>query len=247
MPNNPASAPASPTDWAEVRRRYETTDERVADICADAGITPKELANAARRETWRRQFPRPFPVGRRPAVPPPAEATTARARRTAAASPDTPGSSHSVVTSAAQQATGAACPAPSAPYPATGAQGSTIADLIDVWRAQLVRLTAAVTLKLEQLELRMTKDLAADKAGSPTASTSDHEREARALGALTDTLGKFTEIATDLDTRANGGTSADPDAAAEAERNRQDFAERLGKIVDALEARAARGSQPAER
>lgn len=60
------SKPAPP-DWAAVRVRYETTDDPVAQICADAAIDRRDLAREVRRGGWRRQKPRPFPPLRRAA------------------------------------------------------------------------------------------------------------------------------------------------------------------------------------
>jgi hypothetical protein len=100
-------------------------------------------------------------------------------------------------------------------------------------RRLLERMVAAISLKLEQLERRMTDDLAALAAGDATAT--DHERETRAIGALIDNLGKITEIEADLERPA--GTKHGPapasDLADEAERCRRELAERLSRLVAA--------------
>ncbi len=244
----PIPNPPSADDWAAIRHRYEATNDATADICADAGITQAQLKSIVRREAWRRQFPRPFPpVGRRSTAPPRGAATTARARRIAPASPDTPGSSQPsklqpgpprpVAPESLLTPTPAAPPSPQAIAPADGAASQPNAST-DVWRAILARLAAATCLKLEQLEHRMSKDLAADKAGTPT--NPEHDREARALGSLTDNLSTMTEIDSDLETRANGGKSAaiTADLADEADRRRSDLAERIRKLIDAAAEKA---------
>jgi hypothetical protein len=97
-------------------------------------------------------------------------------------------------------------------------------------RKLIDRLVAAISLKLEQLERRMAHDLDADDTGA--ASSTDHERETRAIGALIDNLGKVTEIASDI-ARPSGGKSAVAAAelADEADRFRRELAERLSRIV----------------
>ncbi len=80
----------------------------------------------------------------------------------------------------------------------------------------------------------MNEDL--DTPGDTSAHTStDHERETRAIGALIDNLGKITEMESGYARRAG---KADTDAAAsdlghEADRYRRELAERLQKIVEA--------------
>lgn len=96
----------------------------------------------------------------------------------------------------------------------------------------LERLAAAISMKLEQLERRMTKDLERP-AGSDDASATDHEREARAIGALIDNLVKVTEFETGLTRTGDTPASAQAaDLAGEADRYRRELAERLRKIVD---------------
>ncbi|MBS0241590.1 MAG: hypothetical protein JSS20_05385 [Proteobacteria bacterium] len=198
MPDN--TAPASPApDWAAIRRRYEETDDRAQDICADASITANQLKNAAARGKWRRQKPRPFRS-------PHQAATTEHATR--AKEPTLRGAG----TSTRRR------------VPSTPAGRRRLLD----------RLVAAISLKLEQLERRMTDDLAAIEAGDATST--DHERETRAIGALIDNLGKITEIYADLDRPA--GTKRGDDTIAttvadEADRCRRELAERLARLVDA--------------
>ncbi|MDX2155130.1 MAG: hypothetical protein SFW09_01370 [Hyphomicrobiaceae bacterium] len=101
-------------------------------------------------------------------------------------------------------------------------------------RRLLDRLVAAISMKLEQLERRMTDDLAAIEAGDATAT--DHERETRAIGALIDNLGKITEIEADLQRPADakrGAALPATDLADEAERCRRELADRLSRLVEA--------------
>jgi len=100
-------------------------------------------------------------------------------------------------------------------------------------RGLLDRLVAAISMKLEQLERRMTNDLAAGEDSTAT----DHEREARAIGALIDNLDKITEIETGIGTPTgkSGATLPATDLADEAERCRRELAERLQRIVEAAE------------
>jgi hypothetical protein len=207
LPEIRLSEPARP-DWAQIRHRYEATQDPVADIVAEAGVARRDFDNQRRREGWRRLNPRPFPAGRRASpeatgeapMPVPAEAPVED-------SPDEAG----------------AFPV-DAPLPA--------ADR----RRLLERLVSAIAMKLSQLERRMTADLA---KGDDTPAT-DHERETRAIGALIDNLEKITELETGLAGNAPGrrGADAASDLADEAERCRQELAERLSRLV------AAAGGQP---
>jgi hypothetical protein len=89
---------------------------------------------------------------------------------------------------------------------------------------------AAISLKLEQLERRMAQDLDAAETGA--ASSTDHERETRAIGALIDNLGKVTEIASDIDRPAGGKSAiAAAELADEADRFRRELADRLSRLV----------------
>jgi hypothetical protein len=193
-------------DWAAIRHRYEETQDSIREICGEAGLDRGRFEARRRRERWRRRHPRPFPPPRRVAAPPMVEAAPATATATAAP----------------------ASPAPAGPpfAPRLLATPASRRRLLD-------RLVAAIAMKLEQLERRMTNDLAAGEDSTAT----DHEREARAIGALIDNLEKITEIETGL---ANaGGRSASATSAAdladEADRCRRELAERLHRIVEAAE------------
>ncbi|MFM9939540.1 MAG: hypothetical protein ACKVP7_08600 [Hyphomicrobiaceae bacterium] len=114
-------------------------------------------------------------------------------------------------------------------------------------RALLDRLAAAISLKLEQLERRMSKDLA--HPDTTEATPTDHERETRAIGALIDNLGKVTEMdtatprASPKSGRASaaataGHASSTADLAGEADRYRRELAARLQKLIDAARAKS---------
>ena len=79
----------------------------------------------------------------------------------------------------------------------------------------------------------MTNDLAAGE----DATATDHEREARAIGALIDNLEKITEIETGLGnaTAKSGSATSVSDLADEADRCRRELAERLSRIVEVAE------------
>jgi hypothetical protein len=100
-------------------------------------------------------------------------------------------------------------------------------------RRLLDRLVAAIDMKLEQLERRMTSDLAVGE----DATAIDHEREARAIGALIDNLEKITEIETGIGNASakSGSATSATDLADEADRCRRELAERLHRIVEAAE------------
>lgn len=224
-------------DWALVRHRYEETDDRVADICAAAGITETALANRRRREGWIRKLPRPFP-GRVPRPPSRASgmkrgpaATRGTSTRTASARART-----RTPTRPPKAATASPPPGPAAPP--RSARPSSPATR----RLLLGRLVAAISLKLEQLERRMTEDLATPgrtarsrkTAAGRSSTATDHERETRAIGALIDNLGKITEIETGIESRTRGRTAAAAhELADEADRRRRELAERLERLVRA--------------
>jgi hypothetical protein len=199
-------------DWAHIRHLYEDTDAPVADICAAGGIDRRDLDSHRKREGWRRQHPRPFPP-RKPAVP------SVRAGLGPGGHGPPP-----------------ATPQPQPQPPAVDPDANTAPSTPDTTRRRLLdRLVAAISLKLEQLERRMTTDLALLAAGEP-ATAVDHERETRAIGALIDNLGKITEIEADLSRPADakrGPSPADTDLADEADRWRSELASRLSRIIEA--------------
>ena len=183
-------------DWTAIRRRYEETQDRIQDICAEAGLDRSRFDARRRRERWRRKNPRPFPGMRK--MPP--EPTAAPSEPPL---PDLPPIAPRLLATPASR------------------------------RRLLERLVAAIDMKLEQLERRMTNDLAAGE----DATATDHEREARAIGALIDNLEKITEIETGLGnaTGKSGSAATVTDLADEADRCRRELAERLHRIVEAAE------------
>ncbi len=194
----------TPPDWAAIRHRYETSQDPVTEICAAAGISARDFDNRRRREKWRRANPRPFPPPRRPKGAKPSSRAEA-ANPTAA--PDTVTASD----------TSPAAPSGARPH--------------NPRRQLLERLVGAIDMKLEQLERRMSKDLAENDVTPAT----DHERETRAIGALIDNLEKITEMETGVasSSRSRGTTQPATDLADEAERCRRELAERLSRLVEA--------------
>lgn len=86
----------------------------------------------------------------------------------------------------------------------------------------------------------MNDDLEAPGEGSAHSST-DHERETRAIGALIDNLGKITEMESGYPRRPGKAPVADAaviDLGHEADRYRRELAERLQKIVEAAEGKS---------
>lgn len=195
-------------DWAVIRCRYETTDDAVATICADADIPRAALDARRKKEAWRRQNPRAFPPPRRPTgVPKPAARQPAKAASAPAPVP-TPATPSGSGRAAARR------------LPATPAARRRLLD----------RLVAAISLKLSQLERRMSTDL--DASDDTTAT--DHERETRAIGALIDNLEKITEMEAGLGKSSGkrGAAAVAPtDLADEADRCRRELADRLSRIV----------------
>lgn len=219
--------PSEP-NWALIRHRYEETQDAVAQICADAGITKSQLDTRRKREQWHRKSPRPFPPPRKPVAaraasePPPPIAPSTFA---AGAEPSAAASRAGVEETAEVEGT---TPADLALPSRPGATPAAHRRLLD-------RLVAAISMKLGQLERRMTTDLAAGEDSTAT----DHERETRAIGALIDNLEKITEMETGLANtggkRPSAGAAATTDLADEADRCRRELAERLHRIVEAAE------------
>jgi hypothetical protein len=242
-----------PPDWAAVRRRYEDTHDAVATICADAGIAERELASRRKREGWRRKFPRPFPPLRRGGLPSqdPSRQSSVTPSSATTESPDPDpvletgtGEPAPGCAASGNEDTGEASPslddapplAPAISNPsAEPALPRRLPTTLAARRRLLDRLVAAISMKLEQLERRMSKDLA---QGDDTPAT-DHERETRAIGALIDNLEKVTEIESGLKSnpaKRNGKSAVSAiDLADEAERCRRELAERLSRLVEAAE------------
>ena len=197
-------APPDRPDWAEIRRRYEDTDDAAAEICAEGHIARADFDARRKREKWRRQNPRPFPPQRK-AVPPAASTEPISA---------------------------VAAPSPLPASLMATAGTDSLSSLTN--RRLLDRLVVAISMKLEQLERRMTKDLSAPETAD-AASATDHDREARAIGALIDNIGKLTELENGHGHTAAGRrtAAAATDLADEAERCRRELAERLERIVEA--------------
>lgn len=189
-------------DWAQIRHRYEETQDKVGDICREAGISEREFAGVRKKWKWRRKHPRPFPPLRPVAVADAAGAPreeSDEAREVAGTEPVAPGFPMRLLATPAAR------------------------------RRLLERLVAAISMKLEQLERRMSTDLAKHE----DASATDHERETRAIGALIDNLEKLKELETGLAENVGKSGPAVSDLADEADRCRRELAERLSRLVEA--------------
>lgn len=107
----------------------------------------------------------------------------------------------------------------------TRAAGSAASAGARSRRALIGRLLKVVDRNLEQMEMRMESD--------QPATAADRERETRAIGALTRTLGKLTELEAEKSRaraaapKPNAGTIADDN---DADRLRLDIAERILRL-----------------
>lgn len=235
-------------DWAHIRHRYEETQDPVADICRDAGITERELSGARKKWKWRRKHPRPFPPPRNPhsrstadGMSPSPSPAGAKVRATIRSEerPDCPlsrSNSGSVTEEVGgvdgdSPALGADTPVAEAPTKALSSPTIPRRLLATpaARRRLLERLVVAISMKLEQLERRMSIDLASNEEMTAT----DHERETRAIGALIDNLEKIRELETGLaPSTGKSGPAATTDLADEADRCRRELVERLSRLVE---------------
>ena len=228
----------SGADWVLIRQRYEETDDAVADICRETGISRRDIDNVRKKEKWRRKHPRPFPPPKAASGepssqcdPPPAALVpggeAGDARPTALAiEPESepeiePESEPAIADAEPAAALAVAAPPPLIPRRHLATPAAR--------RRLLGRLVAAISMKLEQLERRMTIDL----ADGDSATATDHERETRAIGALIDNLEKLRELEAGYAKPAGQSGSTATDLADEAERCRRELAQRLARLVDA--------------
>ena len=119
------------------------------------------------------------------------------------------------------------------------ARASSKAPTIASRRKLLNRLYQAIDTKLKLMERRMHSEISALEAepgagpGPAGLSSADHERETRALGALVKTINSVKDMQAELDRIANA--TADTAAAArlnaDAERYRDEIAQRLARFV----------------
>ena len=54
-------APLTIEDWGRIRYEYESTDRKVADICAERGISDGTLRDRVRRWGWKPRWAGPVP------------------------------------------------------------------------------------------------------------------------------------------------------------------------------------------
>ncbi len=237
-------------DWALIRHRYEETQDAVAGICRDAGITERELSGARKKWKWRRKLPRPFPPVRNPRDRSTAEGMLSSASRGGDRGGGTIRSKERPVSPLSRSNSGSAAEAvggvnadnpaldaeaPVVEAPTKALSSSTIPRRLlatpAARRRLLERLVVAISMKLEQLERRMSIDLASDEEMTAT----DHERETRAIGALIDNLEKIRELETGLvPSTGKSGPAATTDLADEADRCRRELAERLSRLVETV-------------
>ncbi len=102
-----------------------------------------------------------------------------------------------------------------------------------VGRRELIqRLYKAMDTKLKLMERRMEAQIVNLAKGTDLPSA-DHERDTRTFGAMIKNIEQVKEMQADLDQVAGGqpATAADAELFAEAERFRQEIAERLARFV----------------
>lgn len=97
----------------------------------------------------------------------------------------------------------------------------------DFSQEMIRRLRRALEYKLHDVEQRMERER---RDGADAASAADQERDTRTLGALTRLLEKITALSEAADA-ARGARETDPKAeAADAERRREQIAERIARL-----------------
>ena len=130
---------------------------------------------------------------------------------------------------------------PAKSRPVRFARASSKASTIAARRKLLNRLYQAIDTKLKLMERRMHSEISALEAepgagpGHAGLSSADHERETRALGALVKTINSVKDMQAELDRIANAtaDTAADARLTADAERYRNEIAQRLARFVPA--------------
>jgi hypothetical protein len=103
-----------------------------------------------------------------------------------------------------------------------------------VGRRQLIkRLYKAMDTKLRLMERRMEKQMENIDKVDGDLPAADHERDARAFGAMIKNIEQVKEMQADLDRVAGGqpATAADAELFAEADRFRREIAERLARFI----------------
>lgn len=100
-------------------------------------------------------------------------------------------------------------------------------------RKLIQRLYKAMDTKLNLMERRMKTQLANLRKEGSDLPSADHERDARAFGTIIKNIDQVKEMQADLDLVAGGqpATAADAELFAEAERFRQEIAERLARFT----------------
>jgi hypothetical protein len=120
------------------------------------------------------------------------------------------------------------------PAPAAGGTANPSApEASTVGRRDLIqRLYRAMDTKLKLMERRMQTQMENLEEGKDLPAA-DHERDTRALGAIIKNIEQVKEMQADLDHVAGGqpATADDVELFAEAERFRQEIAERLARFV----------------
>jgi hypothetical protein len=104
-------------------------------------------------------------------------------------------------------------------------------------KRMLDRIYAAMEGKMLEIETRLARNREEDSA---PASAADNERDVRTLNTLTRMIEKITALGTDR--AARGDAETDPEAeAANAERLRNDIAERIARLRRSEEIQAGHG------
>jgi len=200
-------------DWAAVRHDYEHTDKPTAEICREHGISETTL----RRRVWRwgwtprrlpisREGPPPLPVPQVERVPPPSLPIEA-----AGLFPSAPQRDGAALWAPAGDAAAQSLPATQA---VPGEEKHAGNDIPTVERLQ-----GAVVAVLANIEAIVAR------SGAAGGRTSENERAARALAALTRTLRELNALQTN---------AAEPEPAHDSDDDIDEFRHALARKIDAF-------------
>jgi hypothetical protein len=181
-------------DWAQIRYEYEHTDRPVGDICVEHGISPGTLRDRMRRWGWtRRRAPIPYEG------PPPAPALAPTLFPSPASGAGTGGGDPCP---ASQRGMGGGDPSLT--------RGGGAAAAVEIGGATAIAPAAGgdaaaapgepddrpIALRLQSAVARVLPAIEANVAKLATAPTHPREMErcARALAALTRTLGQLNSL-----------------------------------------------------
>ncbi|MGQ0671680.1 MAG: hypothetical protein ACT4N2_02205 [Hyphomicrobium sp.] len=204
--------------WAEIRLAYETTAEPVGRIAARFGTSESAIYVRANRQGWafRSRSARVIPE-------PPSEFRGGlTARRIIVRRPPPPVSAGDTATEGATESDGAGDQCSGETGPAADEVRLRDSREPDTAAGRAYRLLRLIDLQLDNMETRMS-------TGEPM-SAQDHERQARAFGALVEHAETAMEILGGKDCGSDAARAADGAGSADAERLRREIAQRLERL-----------------